>query len=150
MSLLYRIVVIIPYIVDIIPYIVDILSTFLPPSRRLLYFLVPIGLPRTTLKKHRLFKPVSMAEKLRKPAPKASKKHQNSTPELPINDVCENMVFAIPSMRKPCFESANCQQFHHKIIAKSDLERSSKQIQNFTHQTSKICQNGLPKSSKIT
>ena len=106
--------------------------------------------PQDDLEKHRLFKPVSMVEKLRKPAPRASKKHQKSTPESPINNVCENMVFAIPSMRKPCFESANCQQFHHKIIAKSDLERSSKQIQNFTHQTSKICQNGLPKSSKIT
>ena len=49
------------------------------------------------LEKHSIFKPVSKAEKLRKPAPKASKKHQKSTLESPINDFCENMVFAIPS-----------------------------------------------------
>ena len=53
--------------------------------------------PQGDLEKHWIFKPVSNPEKLRKPAPRASKKHQNSTLELPINDFCENMVFAIPS-----------------------------------------------------
>ena len=53
--------------------------------------------PQDDLEKHRIFKPVSRAEKLRKPAPRASKKHQKSTLESPINDFCENMVFAIPS-----------------------------------------------------
>ena len=53
--------------------------------------------PQGNLKKHRIFKPVSKAEKLRKPAPRASKKHQKSTLELPMNDFCENIVFAIPS-----------------------------------------------------
>mgnify|MGYP003325040732 CR=1 FL=1 len=65
--------------------------------------------PQGDLEKHSIFKPVSKAEKLRKPAPRASKKHQKSTLESPINDFCENMVFAIPSMRKPCFKSSNCQ-----------------------------------------
>ena len=53
--------------------------------------------PQGDLEKHSIFKPVSKAEKLRKPAPRASKKHQKSTLESPINDFCENMVFAIPS-----------------------------------------------------
>ena len=53
--------------------------------------------PQRDLEKHRIFKPVSKAEKLRKPAPRASEKHQKSTLESPINDFCENMVFAIPS-----------------------------------------------------
>ena len=53
--------------------------------------------PQRDLEKHRIFKPVSKAEKLRKPAPRASKKHQKSSLESPINDFCENMVFAIPS-----------------------------------------------------
>ena len=53
--------------------------------------------PQSDLGKHWIFKPVSKAEKLRKPAPRASKKHQKSTLESPINDFCENMIFAIPS-----------------------------------------------------
>ena len=53
--------------------------------------------PQDDLEKHSIFSPVSKAEKLRKPAPRASKKHQKSTLELPINNFCENMVFAIPS-----------------------------------------------------
>ena len=65
--------------------------------------------PQSDLEKHSIFKPVSKAEKLRKPAPRASKKHQNSTLESPINVFCGNMVFAIPSMRKPCFKSSKCQ-----------------------------------------
>ena len=53
--------------------------------------------PQRNLEKHWFSKLVSKAEKLRKPAPRASKKHQKSTLELPIIDFCENMVFAIPS-----------------------------------------------------
>ena len=53
--------------------------------------------PQSDLEKHSIFKPFSKAEKLRKPAPRASKKHKKSTLESPINDFCENMVFAIPS-----------------------------------------------------
>ena len=65
--------------------------------------------PQDDLKKQSIFKPVSEAEKSRKSDPKAPKKHQKSTLESPINDFCENMIFAIPSMRKPCFKSSNCQ-----------------------------------------
>ena len=53
--------------------------------------------PQVDLEKHSIFKPVSKAEKLRKPAPRASKKHQKSSLESPINDFCENMICAILS-----------------------------------------------------
>ena len=65
--------------------------------------------PHADLEKHSIFKPVSKTEEVRKTTPRASKKHQKSTLEAPINDFWENMVFAISSMRNPCFESANCQ-----------------------------------------
>ena len=58
--------------------------------------------PQGDLEKHSIFKPVSKEEKLRKPAPRASKKHQKSTLELPIN------VF----LRKPGF----CNTFHAKAL----------------------------------
>ena len=58
------------------------------------------------VEKHSIFKPVSKAEKLRKPSPRASKKHQKSTLESPISVFCGNMVFAIPSMRKPCTQKS--------------------------------------------
>ena len=61
------------------------------------------------LEKHSIFKPVSKTEKVRKPALRASKKHKKTTFELPKNVFCENMVFAIPSTRKPCSKSSNCQ-----------------------------------------
>ena len=48
--------------------------------------------PQGDLENHAIFKPVSKAEKLRKPAPRASKKHQKSTLESPINVFCENVV----------------------------------------------------------
>ena len=54
------------------------------------------------LEKQSIFKPVSKTDKIRKPAPRASKKHKKTTFELPKNGFCENMVFAIPSTRKPC------------------------------------------------
>ena len=65
--------------------------------------------PQDDLKKQSIFKPVSEAEKSRKSDPKAPKKHQKSTLESPINVFGGNLVFAIPSMRKPCFKSSNCQ-----------------------------------------
>ena len=65
--------------------------------------------PQDDLKKQSIFKPVSEAEESRKSDPKAPKKHQKSTPESPINVFGGNLVFAIPSMRKPCFKSSNCQ-----------------------------------------
>jgi hypothetical protein len=75
-----------------------------------------------------IFKPVSKAEKVRKHVPGSSTKNTNKlTFESPENDFGENIVFAIPSTRKkPCPKSSNCQEFHHKIDAKSDLETSSK------------------------
>ena len=65
--------------------------------------------PQNDIEKHSIFKPVSKTEKVRKPALRASKKHKKTTFELPKNVFCGNMVFAIPSKRKPCFESSNCQ-----------------------------------------
>ena len=65
--------------------------------------------PQGDLKKQSIFKPVSKAEKFRKSDPKASKKHQKSTLESPKNVFGGNLFFAIPSMRKPCFKSSNCQ-----------------------------------------
>ena len=65
--------------------------------------------PQDDLKKHSIFKPVSEAEKSRKSDPKAPQKHQKSTLESPKNVFGGNLFFAIPSMRKPCFESSNCQ-----------------------------------------
>ena len=65
--------------------------------------------PQGDLEKHSNFKPVSKAEKIRKSIPKPSKKHKNSTLETPKHSFCENMVFAIPSTQKPCFQSSNCQ-----------------------------------------
>ena len=47
--------------------------------------------PQRDLEKHWIFKPVSKEEKLRKPAPRASKKHKKSTLESQINDFCENI-----------------------------------------------------------
>ena len=61
--------------------------------------------PQDVLQKHRIFKPVSEAEKIRKPASRAPKKHEKSTLESPINKFCKNMVFAIPFMQKPCFKA---------------------------------------------
>ena len=61
--------------------------------------------PQVDLGKHSIFKPVYKAEKLRKLAPNASKKHKKSTLESPINDFCENVFFANTSMRNPCFKS---------------------------------------------
>ena len=65
--------------------------------------------PQDDLKKQSIFKPVSEAEKSGKSDPKAPEKHQKSTLESPINVFGENLFFAIPSMRKPCFRSSNCQ-----------------------------------------
>ena len=59
--------------------------------------------PQADLEKHLIFKPVSKTEKIRKTIPRASKKHKKSGLEPSENDFCENMVFAIPSLRKPCF-----------------------------------------------
>ena len=77
--------------------LVRIKSAIFTPEPIMPLFSGAIHGPQGNLEKHSIFKPVSNAEKLRKPAPRASKKHQNSTLELPINDFCENMVFAIPS-----------------------------------------------------
>ena len=48
--------------------------------------------PQDDLEKHAIFKPASKAEKLRKPAPRVSKKHQKSILESQITDFCQNMV----------------------------------------------------------
>ena len=84
-------------------------SIIFTPEPPVLLFSGAIQDAQGDLEKHSIFKPVSKAEKLRKPAPRASKKHQKSSLESPINDFCENMVFAIPSTRKPCFESSSGQ-----------------------------------------
>ena len=104
--------------------------------------------PQDDLEKQSISKPVSKAEKIRKPAPRASKKHQKSTLESPKTHVCKNMVFAIPSLRKPCFKSSNCQSFHHKIDAKSDLETSSNKNKEFNLSELKKLSEWAPKISK--
>ena len=56
------------------------ISTTDPPVA---LFSGPIQDLQGDLKKHSIFKPVSKAEKLRKPGPRASEKHQKSTLESP-------------------------------------------------------------------
>ena len=89
--------------------LVRIKSVLFSPDPVMPLFSGAIQDPHADLEKHSIFKPVSKAEKLRKPAPRASKKHQKSTPESPMNVFCGNTVFAIPSMLKPGFKSSNCQ-----------------------------------------
>ena len=72
-------------------------SNVFTPDPPVLLFSGAIQDPQCDLEKHSISKPVSKAEKIRKPAPMTSKKHQKSALESPKNDFCENMVFAIPS-----------------------------------------------------
>ena len=43
---------------------------------------------------------------------------------------CESMVFAIHSLRMPCFRSSNCQEFHSKIDAKTWKPAQTKHQEN--------------------
>ena len=114
---------------------------------------MPIRIPKVSLKNTQfssLFPSQKNSENL---LPGPPKKHPKSSLESPINVFCGNMVFAIHSMRKPCFESSNCQQFHPKIDANSYLETSSEKTKNLTHwaqQTVKKGSQNQPKSAKIT
>ena len=72
-------------------------SNLFSPEPPVLLFSGAIQDPQGVLEKHSIFKPVSKPEKLRKPSPRASKKHEKSTLESPINVFCGNMVFAILS-----------------------------------------------------
>ena len=55
--------------------LVRIKSAIFTPQPLVLLFSSAIQDPQGDLEKHPIFKPVSKAEKLRKPAPRASKKH---------------------------------------------------------------------------
>ena len=98
-----------------------------PPSTHpsaCLYSAVTFRIPRVTLEKHSIFKPVSKAAEVRKTVPEAAEKTLKSTLDSFKHDFCENMVSAIPSIRKPCFESSDGQEVHAKISAKSLMETS--------------------------
>ena len=87
--------------------------------------------PQGDLEKHSIFKPVSKAEKLRKAAPRASKRHRKSTLESLVNVFCGNMVFAIPSMRKPRFGSPKCPDFDQEIGVENGMEPNLETTPNF-------------------
>ena len=67
----------------------EVIDRLLDPTQTDLFTISPPVLlfsganqdPQGDLEKHTIFKPVSKTEKVRKPAPRASKKHQNSTLE---------------------------------------------------------------------
>ena len=62
--------------------------------------------------------------KSQKNDPQDLQKTLKSTLESPKVDLCENMFFAILSLRKPCVKGASCQEFHPKSVAKNDLVTS--------------------------
>ena len=88
---------------------------------------------------------------MRKVAPKASGKHKKSTkidPNNLKNDLCEKMIFAIHSMRKPGFETTRRPDFYSKFGTKSVLETSSEKNQIFRPRCQNHVQNRVPKSTQ--
>ena len=77
--------------------------------------------------------PVSGAAGVRKTTPRPPK----NTKKLPSNHERDREHgFCNTSTFRTKFESSNCQEFHSKFDAKSDLETSPKKTLNFTHLTS--------------
>ena len=106
---------------------------------------------RNPLENPSIFKPFSRATKMRKVAPKASEKHtkiDKIDPAILKNDFCKKSVFAIPSMRKPGFETPRRPDFYSTIGTKSVLEASSEKNQNVSPRCQKNVQNGVPKSTQ--
>ena len=85
-------------------------KTFLLPTFSSLYFLEPFRIPKLSLKKHSILKPVSAAAEVMKTVPKSSKENFANT--LLFQDVSYDTIF----------KKSNCQQ----IGAKSCLETSPK------------------------
>ena len=124
----------------------NIISTTEPP---VLLFSGAIQDPTGNLKKHSIFEPASKTAKIRKTTPKALEKHRKSTLGSPKNGFSENIVFAIPSLRKRCFQSSNRQEFHLKSMHKVTwMETSPTKTQNLTNMNPKNFQNGLLKSPR--
>ena len=71
-------------------------ATFLPPTRRCFYFLVPSRIPKVTLKNNQFSSLFPMQKNSEKVIPRPPKNTKNRPSESPINVFGGNLVFAIP------------------------------------------------------
>ena len=79
--------------------------------------------PKKTLKKHSIFNRVSKAADIMKNYPHGVRITSKRDPRV-IIFLLRKLVFAIHSIRNPCFESTNHQGIPSKNDPKSDLETS--------------------------
>ena len=86
-----------------------------------------------------IFKSVFKAQKTRKVAPKASKKHKHRFPKSE-RDFHDKSIFAIPSMRKPRFGSLKRRNFNSEIDKQMTWKqaRTKNEISSFLNSKANI------------
>ena len=92
------------------------------PESPVLLFSGAIQDPQGDLEKHSIFKPVSKAEKLRKPAPRASKKHQKIDPRITNKRFLRKHGFCNTFNAKTLFLHPQASQLRATNQHKGDLE----------------------------
>ena len=103
---------------------------------------------RYTTKNPSILKPVSRAAKTRKTVPKLPKNANKRPRNQQQNDFCEQLVFAMHSMRGPAIKTHKRRHFESEIDNKSNLGTSPKTKWNVNPRCPKNFQNRVPKSEK--